>query len=232
MDTARVAILLVSANSLTSDFILRDEIEHLLKRRKEEGMIIMPLIVEPCDWQAITWLREMAVRPKDGRPLSGGNKHQINTHLTDFAKEIRRLLNHSDGEVVAPLSLVDRPDVSALESSVAVSTDRAAVEITLNRDIESYSEADQRQFLDAVARFLQVSGDVRVINKRKGSVKLTLELRPEDAERLMWAIKQGEFGLYDAVDAVIVESHDAVERSWEPSDESSASLDSHGGVIT
>src|SRR5262245_18665540 len=64
MNAAGVAILLISANSLTSDFILREEISRLLERRASEGLRIFPVIIKPCDWEAVGWLRRMNLRLK------------------------------------------------------------------------------------------------------------------------------------------------------------------------
>ena len=47
MKRAAVAVLLVSAQSLTSDFILRKEVVTLLRRRHQEGLRFIPVIVEP-----------------------------------------------------------------------------------------------------------------------------------------------------------------------------------------
>ena len=96
MNTASVAILLVSAHSLTSDFILREEVSRLLQRRDEEGLRIFPIIITPCDWEAVDWLRRMQLRPKDGRVISGGSEHDIETDLAAIAKEIRLLLRDVD----------------------------------------------------------------------------------------------------------------------------------------
>ena len=92
MNSASLAILLVSANSLTSNFILHKEIACLLQRRHSEGLRIFPIVVRPCDWGAIEWLRKMNLRPKDGRALSSGSEYQIDADLTEIAKEIRCLL--------------------------------------------------------------------------------------------------------------------------------------------
>ncbi len=92
MNTASVGVLLVSANFLTSKFILGEEVPRLLQRRDKEGMRVFPVIIRPCDWQAVPWLRRMQARPKDGRPLSGGTEHQIDTDLAEIAKEIRSLV--------------------------------------------------------------------------------------------------------------------------------------------
>ncbi len=45
---ARVAILLISADFLASDFIIENELPPLLKSAKEQGVRIIPLILKPC----------------------------------------------------------------------------------------------------------------------------------------------------------------------------------------
>ena len=95
MNAASVAILLVSANSLTSDFILRDEVSRLLDRRAREGLRIFPVVIKPCDWEAVDWLRRMNLRPKDGKPLSGGSEHEVDQALAEIAREVRTLLNQT-----------------------------------------------------------------------------------------------------------------------------------------
>ena len=76
MAAASVAVLLVSANFLNSAFILSEEMPRLLQRRDNEGVHIFPVIVKPCAWQKVDWLRRMQARPKDGRALSAGNEHR------------------------------------------------------------------------------------------------------------------------------------------------------------
>ena len=73
LETATVALLLISANSLTSEFILQREIPLLLERRSNEGLRIIPIILEPCPWNTVAWLQQMEIRPKDARPLSDGS---------------------------------------------------------------------------------------------------------------------------------------------------------------
>jgi tetratricopeptide (TPR) repeat protein len=92
MAKASVAILLVSRHFLTSKFILGTEVPSFLKRRDEEGMRIFPIIAEPCAWNQVKWLSRMNLRPKDGKPLSGGNKHQIDTDLTAIAEEVSAII--------------------------------------------------------------------------------------------------------------------------------------------
>jgi hypothetical protein len=69
MAEARVAILLVTANFLNSNFILTQEVPALLKRRQKEGLIVFPIITQHCAWDRIDWLRQMNAKPKNGAPV-------------------------------------------------------------------------------------------------------------------------------------------------------------------
>ena len=70
MTQASLAVLLVTANFLTSDFIRGKEVPHLMERRRSEGMRVYPIIVAPCPWQRVEWLSRIQVRPKDGKEQS------------------------------------------------------------------------------------------------------------------------------------------------------------------
>jgi predicted nucleotide-binding protein len=48
IESAQVAILLISADFLGSKFILGKEVPPLLERRKKEGLRVIPLILKPC----------------------------------------------------------------------------------------------------------------------------------------------------------------------------------------
>lgn len=88
IDAASIAILLISADFLTSKFILSEEVPRLLERREKEGLRIFPVIVKPCAWQHVQWLARVQARPKNGRPISGGSEYQIDTDMAAIADEI------------------------------------------------------------------------------------------------------------------------------------------------
>ena len=48
LDKSNVAILLVSADYLASDFIIQNELPPLLRKAEERGARIVPLIIKPC----------------------------------------------------------------------------------------------------------------------------------------------------------------------------------------
>ena len=91
MEDARAAVLLISADFLTSDFIRRTEVPRLLQRRAQDGLRIIPLIVRPCPWHQVPWLAEIQCRPKDGRPLAEKSKVQAVAHARGPEVASRRL---------------------------------------------------------------------------------------------------------------------------------------------
>lgn len=91
MDAAAVAVLLVSADFLGSEFIAGTEVPRLLRARAERGLRAIPLIIRPCAWSTVPWLAELEHRPK-GRALSQGSDSEIDADLAALALEIDALL--------------------------------------------------------------------------------------------------------------------------------------------
>ncbi len=78
-----LALLLVSADFLTSRVILGQEVPPLLQRRQAQGVRVVPLIPSPCAWNRVPWLRAISARPKDGQPLSGMSRHAAEAALAE-----------------------------------------------------------------------------------------------------------------------------------------------------
>jgi len=95
INNANIAVLMITANFLTSKFIVGEEIPKLLERREKEGVRVIPVIVKPCAWTHVQWLSKIQARPKDGRALSAGNEHQIDADLSSLAEEIARIIANS-----------------------------------------------------------------------------------------------------------------------------------------
>lgn len=68
--SARVAVLLISANFLASDFIQQNELPPLLKAAKEEGAIIIPIIVSPSRYTQIEGLSKFQSANSPSQPLT------------------------------------------------------------------------------------------------------------------------------------------------------------------
>src|SRR5687767_11018739 len=92
---ASIAILMISADFLTSKFIINEEIPRLLERNSKDGLRIIPVILRPCAWLEIKWLARFMARPKDGQPLSTLDHSQIETELSGITSEINQLLKRA-----------------------------------------------------------------------------------------------------------------------------------------
>jgi len=58
LKSARVAVLLISADFLASDFIIENELPPLLHAAEEKGTLIIPVILKPCRFTRDPHLRE------------------------------------------------------------------------------------------------------------------------------------------------------------------------------
>jgi hypothetical protein len=120
---AKVAILLISANFLTSDFILGKEVPAFLERREREGMIVFPVIAKPCSWKAFDWLARMNVRPKNGRPIWSGTSGKIDEDLAKIAQEVAEIAKKED-TIRNPIVTAAGSTPPASSSPVTTQSDR------------------------------------------------------------------------------------------------------------
>lgn len=65
-----IAILLVSADFLASDFIIDDELPPLLKSAEEKGTLILPIILKPCRFSKSSQLSKFQAINDPQMPLS------------------------------------------------------------------------------------------------------------------------------------------------------------------
>ena len=96
MLSAKLGLLLVSSSFLTSPFVRREEVPRLFSQHEEAGMKIYPLIVRPCPWERVQWLKRLQLRPQDSKnrvkpvsTFSGAARQQV---LANVANEIAGLL--------------------------------------------------------------------------------------------------------------------------------------------
>lgn len=85
LEQANIALLLVSRHFLNSDFIRNKEIPKLLRRREQNGLKVIPIMLTPCSWDHVDWLSAIQGYPKDNKPLSGLTEHQIDEALAKLA---------------------------------------------------------------------------------------------------------------------------------------------------
>jgi len=89
---AQVAVLLVTASYLASDFIVDDQIPKLLQRRQTKGLTIFPVIAKACPWKAVTWLKQMDARPKHGQPVWREGGRYAQEELASVVGEVEKII--------------------------------------------------------------------------------------------------------------------------------------------
>lgn len=70
LNQADVAVCVVSANFLSSNFCRRTEIPALVQAMRSRGLGLVPILVRPCYWGGHDWLADVQIFPRDTKALS------------------------------------------------------------------------------------------------------------------------------------------------------------------
>ena len=92
LKTARVAILIITADFLDSDFIIQNELPPLLKSAEEKGTIIIPLIAKPSLFNIIPSLSQFQAINDPNQPLSGLSEDGRDKILVNLVLETIKIL--------------------------------------------------------------------------------------------------------------------------------------------
>jgi len=112
MDGAAVAVCLISADYLTSDFCKKEEIPYLLKRRAEKGMRIFPVLLRACPWKLVSWLKPIQILPDDNRPIASLSSAKREEVFTEIAMSI--------GELLAEPAVQEQPVLESVRRRIPV----------------------------------------------------------------------------------------------------------------
>ncbi len=93
MGKASVAVCLISADYLTSDFCKKEEIPYLLERRGQYGMVLLPVLARPCLWETVGWLEKIQMAPRDGKAVSDYKENEWDNIFTEVARKILNIFN-------------------------------------------------------------------------------------------------------------------------------------------
>lgn len=89
LNSAKIAIFLVSSDFFASDFITRKEIPPLLQAADEEGALILSVILNPCETAfSLSELEPYQTVNPPSDPLSSMNKHDQDRVFDRVAQEI------------------------------------------------------------------------------------------------------------------------------------------------
>jgi serine/threonine protein kinase len=95
LESAKVALLLVSASFLASDFIMKDELPPLLTAAKEKGTVIVPLLISPSRFLQTNSLSEFQAINSPHEPLSSLSWHEQEEVFVEITQVIEKALKIS-----------------------------------------------------------------------------------------------------------------------------------------
>lgn len=83
-----MAILLITADFLGSDFVRQKEIPVILERREKEDLRLYPILAKSCAWQAVPWIQERQIRPVAAKPVWRSGGRYVDDELARIALEL------------------------------------------------------------------------------------------------------------------------------------------------
>jgi hypothetical protein len=146
IESTKVAVLLVSADFLASEFIATDELPPLLKAAEEDGAVILPFILSPSRFLNNESLAQFQAVNDPSKPLIGLSKVNQEKLLLDLTEDIEVSLGQSSAK---PHNVRDRATIASQSLSqtmamVFVDIMRllyvASGNVIRHANIESYSE--------------------------------------------------------------------------------------------
>ncbi len=89
--STKIAVLLISADFLASDFITNNELPPLLKAAEAEGTAILSVILSPCRFTRTPELAQFQTVNRPDKPLTGLSKNEQETVFDQVAQAIEEI---------------------------------------------------------------------------------------------------------------------------------------------
>jgi hypothetical protein len=125
MEGAEVAVCLISAEYLASDFCTKEEIPYLLKRRTDQGMRLLPVLLRPCPWKFVSWLKAIQMLPRDGQTIAdlrGSKRDRVFSEIAESIGEGLASLAGGEETVRSPVrGATDAADTESIFRSLPMS---------------------------------------------------------------------------------------------------------------
>jgi hypothetical protein len=109
IERADVAIILVSANYLTSSFIEDIEVPAILNARQLKGTLVLPILISPCMFEA-TELSKFQFLNSASKPLSSLRKAQRDAAYVKIAEHLHSVLVRPETKLPGPTASTDFAD--------------------------------------------------------------------------------------------------------------------------
>jgi hypothetical protein len=99
IQSAKVAVLIISADFLATDFIINNELPPLLDAARNDGAVIMPLIASPSRFNSTKSISQFQAVNDPSKPLISLPKAEQEHILVKMSEDIERALDglHANG---------------------------------------------------------------------------------------------------------------------------------------
>ncbi len=201
LDSAKVAVLLVSADFLASDFIAEVELPALLKAAETDGAIILSVIVSPSRFSDDERLSQFQAVNDPSRPLITMRTAERERLWVTVTKRIEAALAETPN---------DPQHASSTEPSLAPLDSIPAVGVFINR--REHINAIQTILEDEARRFVIVQG-LPGIGKTTLAAKLVEAFR-EQFKAVLWITCRPD---HASPDVLFAKLHAFLEENGDPS---------------
>ncbi len=122
LERAAIAICLISVDYLDSPFNKTAEIKYLLERRRQEDLMLLPILLGSCPWEAVPWLKRIEMFPRDSQAISLLDGPRQTAAFAEFAMFVHEKTSQLDAEAAS--QPIPAPVEGAVVSNVLVDIDR------------------------------------------------------------------------------------------------------------
>jgi RNA polymerase sigma factor (sigma-70 family) len=181
-------VLMLSSDALASDWVAMEIAMTRTEDPSGKARKLIPVLIEPMDMDTI----RPAIRCLSIVDLTKPEQRNQQYH------HLLRSLGLDTPSLPAVPAFDDPPRIADTRKAVpeeipTKSADRrVGIELTIEGDLEEFTAQQQMNLLAAIKALLGTSEELIIRNIRSGSVILTLELSPAQADRLHSAVERGD----------------------------------------
>jgi len=167
---ANLLLLILSADFLDSD-------EYIDVKSKLNGTTrIIPVLWRACNWKMDPFLQKFKPLPIDEKFINSvENKDE---YFADICEKIKALKSQTTS--------LNEGAKQFTTTSKMVSKETCQIQVIINGDLENFTPENKLKFKNILAAALDIDSElVSILEVKEGSIKITIELPLESAEKLI-----------------------------------------------
>jgi hypothetical protein len=216
LTAANVAVLLVSADFLASEFIMSVEVMSLLSKADAAGCHIIPVILRPCRFSDIHPLQRFQAINSPKRPLAKLRSADAEEYLVRLSREISELVSNAKGPEEQGISVRENKGVSKRDPRVETvirgvrladwdAAEMAALDIIATTDRKGHNE-----IFSALLEYQDLTEDSDLLWSALQTIECCAKLAPSllDYERLSRMAYHENFSVRSTIASICMELAD------------------------